>query len=609
MSEINNQAEEDSIKLGAPLRTAQQESSTSHVPIARAVQRSSDEQYTLGGESSSTNNVEELPTYNILLLGQTQSGKTTFLEGIRKYVDPLCEIDSMAIGNGHSSTTQDVYSKTVETDLAVYRLLDMGTQSVLNPMQYVFFQPQDSSAGREIDSAELFGGDANHFRRLFNRMDDLKVHQKTPSDTKRCRLCILDTPGLDDTNGHDVTNVAKIADALSKVQSIHLVLIMIAANTPLTPELKNTLKTYANIFSEMKGLMAFVHTKCDYRFQHGSDQQHRDFKRDRILDLEVTMGRRIPSFFVDCNLAEYMPVPTYLRQRSIRSILQLAELNVPVPLKKMQLWKTKKMADVDQTILDQYQAKLEAIVKQASRTDQAITAKDSEITTVRYAIRELEEALSTLDNDHPELVFEERFEESWDIMVRREEVELACPTLDYAIDHVEVLERGVDVKEQVGGRGYHSWRVRLKRNFCRDGLYHIKLYVKRCNLNRREIDIKQLELARYQRDLAELVEEQRHLLDGGDPNAEGARLASRKQLKEELSQCMNMISRASRQTLHLKLFKALAMAGVYEGDFSACVKKAAEFYLRYVPGMGDEVPLRPLTPPVGQVSENAKREP
>ncbi|KAF9961509.1 hypothetical protein BGZ72_003347 [Mortierella alpina] len=557
-----------------------------------------------------TDNDEELRTFNILLLGQTQSGKTTFLEGIRKYVDPLCEIDTTAIGNGHSSKTQDVYSKTVETDLAEYRLLDMGTQCVLNPMQYVFFQSQDNTAGREIDIAELLGGDVHHYRRLINRMDDLKVNQKSTSDEGRCRLNVLDTPGLDDTNGHDVINVAKIVDALSSAQSVHLVLIMIAATSPLTPELKNTLQTYANIFSEMKGLMAFVHTKCDYRFQHSSDQQHREFKRVRTLDLEVAMGRRIPSFFIDSNLQEYMPACTFLRQRSIRSILQLARFNIPVPLRRMQLCKTKKMADVDQTILDQYQAKLETILKQASRTDQAITAKDSEITAVQYAIRELEENLNTIDTDNLELVYEERFEESWDILAQREEMEFASPTLDYAIDHVEVLEHAIDVREQMGGVGCRSWRVRFIRNFCRDGLYHVKLYVTRRNLNAREITVKQCELRRYKSDLAGLAEEQRKLLDGGDPNAGGGTLASRKQLNEELSQCMDMISRASRHTLHLNLFKALAEAGVYEGDFSECVKKAAAFYMQYVPGVGDEVPLKPLSTLVGSVSMDfSEREP
>ncbi|KAF9947189.1 hypothetical protein BGZ70_002832 [Mortierella alpina] len=584
MPEINHQADADSLnKLEAPLRTVQQ--------------------------ASGVNNDEDMRTYNILLLGQTQSGKTTFLEGIRRYVDPLCAVDTQAIGNGHSSTTQEVYSKTVETDLAEYRLLDMATPSTLNPMQYVFFQPQDNTAGREIDSAELFGGDALHYQRLFSRLDDLRVLQKGTSDEKRCRLCILDTPGLDDTDGRDVNNVAKIVEALSSSRSVHLVLIMIATTTPLTPELRSTLRTYADIFSEMKGLMAFVHTKCDYRFQHSSDQQHRDFKRDRILDLEATMGRRIPSFFIDCNLKEYLPAPTYLRQRSIRSILQLAKFNVAVPLRRMQLCKTQKMVDVDQTILDQYQAKLEAILKQASRTDQAITAKESEITAVQYAIRELEENLSTINTDHLELVYEERFDEGWDILARREEVELESPTLDYAIDHMEVLEHAIGVKEQVGGVGCRSLRVRFKRNFCRDGLYHVKLYVKRCNMNRREIMVKQGELSRYQSHLAELVEAQQKLLDGGDPHTEGGILASRKQLKAELNLYMDMISRASRQTLHLKLFKALADADVYKGNFSECVKKAAEFYLKYVPEEGDEVPLRPLSTLVSRVSTNVEREP
>ncbi|KAI7831813.1 hypothetical protein BC939DRAFT_472902 [Gamsiella multidivaricata] len=37
--------------------------------------------------------IHTTPTYNVLLLGQTQVGKSTFVQAVRKYADPNCKID------------------------------------------------------------------------------------------------------------------------------------------------------------------------------------------------------------------------------------------------------------------------------------------------------------------------------------------------------------------------------------------------------------------------------------------------------------------------------------------------------------------------------------
>ncbi|KAF9333343.1 hypothetical protein BG006_003758, partial [Podila minutissima] len=52
--------------------------------------------------TKSPSNTQLLPEYNVLVLGETQSGKSTLIECMRKYADPLVEINTQALGTGFS---------------------------------------------------------------------------------------------------------------------------------------------------------------------------------------------------------------------------------------------------------------------------------------------------------------------------------------------------------------------------------------------------------------------------------------------------------------------------------------------------------------------------
>lgn len=49
-----------------------------------------------------------LDEYNVLVLGETQSGKSTLIQYMRKYANPDVEINTKALGSGYLSHTLDV---------------------------------------------------------------------------------------------------------------------------------------------------------------------------------------------------------------------------------------------------------------------------------------------------------------------------------------------------------------------------------------------------------------------------------------------------------------------------------------------------------------------
>ncbi|KAI8603906.1 hypothetical protein EDD21DRAFT_422513 [Dissophora ornata] len=390
---------------------------------------------------------------------------------------------------------------------------------------------QQEPVEKEVNFSEYIGPrcTAKEFKKKINR-EDLSVRKDEIPRYPQCFIRVLDTPGLDDTNGHDERNVAKILSSLSTAGDIHLVLIMISRYTAMLPGLQAALKTYSKFFSSMGSLIAFVHTQVD--FQTHADAKLKTFLETRKRDLLSIMGRDIPQYIIDCDLEDDLPVHIYLRQRIIQSLLLLTRFNIPVSLKKMQLYKTKKMMEVDELIhkeqnrnLRDIQEKTKAVMKKMrDAASNAITDIDFRVTATRYKIRELEEYIRNNDTDDFELIHEDHFHENWELFSFRPEMVLNTPPLTYIIDTTGEDMTGIEIKEGQGGE-------------------------------------------------------------------DEATKAEKQQLEVDQSRCLDMIARASRPTLHLNLFKAIAEVGVYEGTSADCLDRVMKFYSTYIPAEGEEVPL------------------
>jgi hypothetical protein len=77
--------------------------------------------------------------FNILLVGETQAGKSTFIQATRRYADSSCQIEEGVIGNGFSSCTDKVLVYPVTTDLPLYCVDEAKTSefgSYTAPVEY-----------------------------------------------------------------------------------------------------------------------------------------------------------------------------------------------------------------------------------------------------------------------------------------------------------------------------------------------------------------------------------------------------------------------------------------------------------------------------------------
>ncbi|KAF9369181.1 hypothetical protein CPB97_003831, partial [Podila verticillata] len=169
-----------------------------------------------------------LPEYNVVVLGETQSGKSTLIQYMRKYADRSVDIDTSALGTGVLSHTVEVKTETIATDLPEYYVTDKNGANI----DYRTFMAMPV----EYDCEDAL-----------NERKGLETRMGTAHLEKKVKFNLIDTPGLNTTDGDDEKHVQRIFGSLVQAKTIHLLLITISSG-PFTQGLKDAIKAYVDMF-------------------------------------------------------------------------------------------------------------------------------------------------------------------------------------------------------------------------------------------------------------------------------------------------------------------------------------------------------------------------
>ncbi|KAI8349802.1 hypothetical protein B0O80DRAFT_141090 [Mortierella sp. GBAus27b] len=498
------------------------------------------------------------PVYNILLLGPTQAGKSTFIEGAKQYADPSYVIDKHRIGNGNESCTAKVHVDEITTRFPIYKLYDLKDDS----QEYDF-----SRIKNEKD-----------FRKFLDREDDLLLRPEEEDDAAQIRFRFFDTPGLDDTDGNDVQNIAKILTTLSEVDELHLVLILDSHHVPLVQSQKAAFAAYFELFQRLKDLMIIVHTHVPNQNRFPGTNPKLDNKlKERSEVFNTIAGREVPSKRIDCDLDETGPVHTCLTRNAIRELLEIATIKAPAVMRTTHIHKLPAMTAVDGVVHRRYQAKMDALAKArdaCSRKNEAalltFKVQESDIQIQRRI-----QLLERYDTDERIPLFEKRFGEEisflgifkgllQDLLGRDNEVH----TMNYrhpenVIERLDVRKNGVDVVSESGGKGQTHWETRFKKQPFRPG-YYFHAVLSTTNRFKYKDEIKKLKselkvLEKTKQD--QLLEKMKlDVLVQQQASAENVeRLKSKKEKYEKV------LDLTGATTLPVGVFLELANAGIYNG--------------------------------------------
>ncbi|KAF9319191.1 hypothetical protein BG003_009649, partial [Podila horticola] len=420
--------------------------------------------------NSTSSSDQALTECNILVLGETQSGKSTLIQCMRKYANPDVEIDTKALGTGFLSHTMNVKTETIVTDL---------------PEHYVANQNGDVIDYRKFIKTH----DGNDYGDLLNMRKGLEMKKGDPRLPKTVKFNLIDTPGLNATGGDDEKHVQTIFRGLNEVKTIHLLIVTIASG-PFTRGLKDAIKYYVDMFPDFKGIIAFVHTRFDYKNTHPTWVQEARAIDAKTGSLHKILGRTsFPQFKIDCNINNKRPIRECITWNTIQEILELATFNRPVNMLQTVVNKTRKMRDIDNHLQRQFESAIAGIEQARWLKDPKKAEVLAEIFRGETRIHKLKARAKVLDEffvrhnvAHPEVLYEERLDMNSGTIGQYRVTTVQCQEIGQPGIRIErdLLCHGIHLVEEIGRRKddepWESWRADFRPTSPRHCLLHVKIY-------------------------------------------------------------------------------------------------------------------------------------
>ncbi|KAK3820267.1 MAG: hypothetical protein J3Q66DRAFT_336699 [Benniella sp.] len=500
-----------------------------------------------------------IPTYNILLLGPTQSGKSTFLESVKLYANPNYKVNTTRIGTGNQSCTQDVYDEVVSTNLPIYRLLDQDNDN------------------RDLDVTAVKNEKA--LKKLLLRDDDVELKQEEAPGSTTVQLRFFDTPGLDDTDGNDSKHIAQILSALSVVHEFHFVILMDSHHVPLLASQKNAFKAYFGLFEELKGLITIVHTKAPNHHRYPGINPAFDAKlAERSNFFNEVVGREIPTKRIDCDLEESGPVHVYMTRSMIREILEAVLTKTPAPMRRTHIHKLPPMIEVDNFVHRRCEGKLDAVLKACDsrrKTNEAAQLAPR-IEETKREIGWRNDHIRQHDTDERIQLFHQKYEEWvhfdgwWHDAFGRANAHhwMEFHHQEHTIDHIDMGQQGIEWQHQEGGHGHKFWNIKFKRHPFQYGLLWVTLYTTKRTKHQHDIARWRSEIEGLNRTLENQNREHTTLLTIASQNA-GSTSESLEQLTGKADKYRMMMNHLATKDISMELFQELANADIYQGtDFN-----------------------------------------
>ncbi|KAF9204835.1 hypothetical protein BGZ59_000829 [Podila verticillata] len=474
-----------------------------------------------------------VPAYNVLVLGETQSGKSTLIQSIRKYADTSIDIDTTALGTGFLSHTQKVNITSISTDLPECSVVDKSGTNI-------------------IYSKFIKMPDGNDFEDALNMRHGLETTKGRPRLSMSTKFNIIDTPGLNSTGRDDEQNVQSIFNALNTISTIHLILITFSLG-PFTRGLNDAIKTYVDLISGFPGTIAFVNTHFDYKYFHPTRAQishaidHRTERLRRIIG--ETM---IHSFKIDCNISSRRPIRNCITQNTILEILELATLSQPVHLPRSFLAKTRKMRDIDNILRPQFESALadfeRTTVLQGPNEKELLADVllcNTRIHKLKIKIKALDEFFVRQEVPLLEIQYNERVDMQHMVIDQKRTVEIC---------HQETRVQHVPIQ--------------------RDQLHHqVKIHTTMLNKCRADIEENRKQHWVLQRKMERAIRRR-------DKNAHHREKWSQEVMDaiDDHAEKLQVLEFLASEFLMPEVFKALINAEAYIGDTAQCIKKVQKVY-------------------------------
>ena len=525
--------------------------------------------------SSAKQNIDQ---YNVLVIGETQSGKSTLIQYMRKYANPYQKIDTSAIGTGYLSHSTKVANVSITTNLPEYYISDTKDPKI------------------RLDYEEFINIPCPYeYEDAINMRKGLTMIPGEPLLDKEVNIKLVDTPGLNATLGDDEANIQKIFDALIDAKSIHLILITVSSG-PFTHGLQDAIQAYLNMFPGFNGIIAFVHTHFDYKYRHPANPLVSNAIDRRTQSLHKIMRRTsFAHFKIDCDIYNKKAIRECITQNTIQKILALATLNQPIDMLHTVINKTRKMRDIDNILRDKFEATsltIEKTLRFNNKEEGDLLAQiyrnETTVHKLEAQIKVLDEFFARHDVELLEILHEERINMDYEVDDQGKSISIRYPKTgesEFAIKRRDLLLHGVKLIDETptddmqqlwvdnSETPWGAWEGTFERT-SQQSVLHVKIYATKSSLNQDEINRKRAEYNQLKQDLVMAkMNRDSHAYENESKRQEIKTIVDRH------SECIQVLGFVANHLLSAETFNALIAANAYIGNTAECAKKVEAVYM------------------------------
>ncbi|MCJ1286455.1 hypothetical protein MMC26_005800 [Xylographa opegraphella] len=348
-------------------------------------------------------------TANVLIIGPTQTGKSTFINRIRS----LARIpgEYAPEGNRISSKTTEAKSYLLDVPLTSYKLVD-------------------SKSGKDV---RLPASEKAMLDTLWAEPED-EIVVPVDSADPRLHLQIIDSPGLDDSDGNDFANIMEVVTLLNRMHTeskgqarLNSVIFIMSIQTAFASTLGEMLKYYRKCMPNLFASVVVVNTNFTVKFwdqelskerkKHRYSRHQTESVYDKVLEnrqqkFAETFGFDPIHFLLDSKPAvdeetgEVSAFEELMSRNGLSRILNAVSHREGMPIDQMTPYKLDQMILIDDRCRERlirvqlnWEAQCKILETRVSQTRVKQMKAEDRVKSWASQIQRDKEALSKIDND------------------------------------------------------------------------------------------------------------------------------------------------------------------------------------------------------------------
>jgi len=344
---------------------------------------------------------------SVLVIGPSQNGKSTFINRLVNLA--VSPIDLAEEGDGNFKCTYHCTIYNFEVPLTDYKLVTIGDE-------------RDYDIP-DLDDEEKFLSGAWWKKQTRTKCAIRPRRRHGPV----IKLRLIDTPGLDDSDGKDYENMEDVLSTLNRLaqspvkweREIDALALVYNANGSFSYSFQKTLKDYERCMPNLFGGLSVINTNFSVtnwasKRQHlireqllGSTETSKiRIIKERRAEFAKILGRNPTHFFIDNKPKSNFMFDELVSCNTISDILNFWANSKPMEIGQMSLIKNENMIAIDKTLqsylgfaINQWELEKREVLKTVSKDEQLRSFFEQTHQELSDDITRLEEELERYDND------------------------------------------------------------------------------------------------------------------------------------------------------------------------------------------------------------------